>query len=240
MNLETDLLLDKLFGASFKFQKITDIRQLAEGDTVYITGSSIAGIKAHAFYEVKKNSFEVLYIDDKSNTRHYLINVINGASLDFTFVKVLKDMIDFTKPVRTKKGNTVRIICTDRTLYVNDMLMPIIALVTISAGKEEIVCYHQDGSHHRPEDYDLENIPEILPIESCLEKLSNLDLNFDIAQFCKEIQETLKELENLRSEKPSTFLGRHWPMTPSITPYKDLYKGYTGHVYNAPFNNGVK
>lgn len=49
-------------------------------------------------------------------------------------------MIDFTKPVQTRDGKPVRILCTDRK---GDL--PVIGLLTLSDGREMVQSWHQNG-----------------------------------------------------------------------------------------------
>lgn len=70
-----------------------------------------------------------------------------------------KSMLDFTKPITTRDGRKVRILCTDRVWRTNH---PIIALVTVEDG-EVVRTFSPDGSYHltgeeSPED--LINVPE--------------------------------------------------------------------------------
>lgn len=70
-------------------------------------------------------------------------------------------MIDFTKPVRTLRGDSVRILCTDRKSH---GLYPVLALI---GPEEDAVSYTAEGrvSHQGKPPFvahprDLENIPE--------------------------------------------------------------------------------
>ena len=63
-------------------------------------------------------------------------------------------MIDFNKPVQTKSGRAVRILCTDAP-----DAMPVIGLVG-----DELIRWSADGSFYAfyrcASSYDLENVPE--------------------------------------------------------------------------------
>ena len=61
-------------------------------------------------------------------------------------------MIDFSKPVRTKSGRAVRILCTDAP-----GVMSVIGLAS-----DELLRWTVNGSFYfnRTSDYDLENVPE--------------------------------------------------------------------------------
>lgn len=70
--------------------------------------------------------------------------------------------IDFNKPVQTRDGRKVRILCRDR-----NSSQPIVGLITSPLdGKEELHSWHEDGRRlHGPgfygyNDADLINIPE--------------------------------------------------------------------------------
>ncbi len=74
----------------------------------------------------------------------------DGRSLNFEEVLKIKDIVmkpfnlekaKAGKPVCTRKGYPVRIICFDR---VNDE-SPIVALITTDDGTETIVCYNKNG-----------------------------------------------------------------------------------------------
>lgn len=70
-------------------------------------------------------------------------------------------MIDWNKPVRTKDGREVRVLCTDR---VTDSNYPVLALVKDGCGYEAAHSYTIEGEYHRPDAEsinDLENVPEV-------------------------------------------------------------------------------
>lgn len=67
-------------------------------------------------------------------------------------------MIDFNRPLQTKEGNPVRIICTDRKHS-----YPVVALVFIVPDVETIVSYTKEGKVRLDEGdspLDLENVVE--------------------------------------------------------------------------------
>lgn len=58
-------------------------------------------------------------------------------------------MIDFSKPVQTRDGRKVRVICTDR----KNKHYPVIALVVDYDGnKESVMCFTKDGLFFRDDD----------------------------------------------------------------------------------------
>ncbi len=70
-------------------------------------------------------------------------------------------MIDFTKPVQTRDGRTVRILCTDANNG-----FPVVALVSgkrsdpLRSDREFLVTFQKDGSHTQSEsDLDLVQAP---------------------------------------------------------------------------------
>jgi len=66
--------------------------------------------------------------------------------------------LDFNKPIQTRDGRSVRIICTDKK---GDF--PIVVLITNPSGKEEVCTYTEDGYYYENEaqcDSDLVNAPE--------------------------------------------------------------------------------
>lgn len=70
-------------------------------------------------------------------------------------------MIDWSKPVRTRDGREVRVLCTDCETHTS---YPVVALVKDSHGYERVQSYTIEGKYRRtisesPED--LENVPEI-------------------------------------------------------------------------------
>jgi hypothetical protein len=68
-------------------------------------------------------------------------------------------MIDWNKPVQTRDGRKVRVVCTD----VRHPAYPILALVTHYAGHEESTGYTQEGfyySHKNETPSDLVNVPQ--------------------------------------------------------------------------------
>lgn len=67
-------------------------------------------------------------------------------------------MIDFKKPVQTRNGKVVRVICTDRKFE----YFPVLALVDEKGG-ECTEIYKSDGSYTlfgKPHPLDLVNVPE--------------------------------------------------------------------------------
>ena len=84
-------------------------------------------------------------------------------------------MIDFTKPVRTKDGYPVRIVCTD---FQDDK---VIGIMTVN-GDENLICYYADGVVYWPATrtsqpvFNLENIPET--IKNYYNLFSNGSLGF--------------------------------------------------------------
>ncbi len=67
-------------------------------------------------------------------------------------------MIDFNKPVQTRDGRKVRILCTDAKCG-----MPIVALVMANTGTEVPVAYYKDGAIFNSTNdsgADLINVPE--------------------------------------------------------------------------------
>src|SRR5690606_23192331 len=70
-------------------------------------------------------------------------------------------MIDWNKPVRTKDGREVRVLCTD---LVSPSGYPVLALVKDSCGYERVQSYTIEGKYRRSGSEnrnDLENVPEI-------------------------------------------------------------------------------
>ena len=65
-------------------------------------------------------------------------------------------MIDFTKPLKTKSGASVRILCTDAKVL---QTYNIVGLVTIN-DKEYVVYWNIEGQNEDCPLYDIENIPE--------------------------------------------------------------------------------
>jgi len=67
-------------------------------------------------------------------------------------------MIDFNKPLKTRSGLNVRIICTDRK---GDW--PVIGLVEVAPGKEQCLSWKHDGRAHAcPGEDDLVNTPVVV------------------------------------------------------------------------------
>lgn len=64
-------------------------------------------------------------------------------------------MIDFTKPVRTRSGLPVRILCTDAK-----GVWPAVGLIKHPSGHEETCCWRDDGRHsYLLSGYDLVQAP---------------------------------------------------------------------------------
>ena len=68
--------------------------------------------------------------------------------------------IDFSKPVRTKGGEEVRILCTDR-----DAVSPIVGLIKPNTryNGERIAAWRKDGvlfMEEHTREHDLENVPD--------------------------------------------------------------------------------
>lgn len=73
-------------------------------------------------------------------------------------------MIDWNKPVRTKDGREVRVLCTDR---VTDSSYPVLALVKDGCGYEAAHSYTIEGKYRisgTESKNDLENVPEVKSI----------------------------------------------------------------------------
>jgi len=68
-------------------------------------------------------------------------------------------MIDLTKPVQTRCGKKVRILCTDRVGS-----YPVCGLINVRSTREALHTWRSDGSWHlfigERSDYDLINVPE--------------------------------------------------------------------------------
>lgn len=65
-------------------------------------------------------------------------------------------MTDLTKPVQTKSGDKVRVLCTDRSGP-----RPVIVLKTLPGGWETVQSYFADGRYATAKDVeDLVNVPE--------------------------------------------------------------------------------
>lgn len=72
---------------------------------------------------------------------------------------------DPTKPVQTRNGNKARIICTDRQRAPGVKAGPIIALVVMDDGTEQVQSYSTEGEYpygfsDQPNGKDLVNVPE--------------------------------------------------------------------------------
>lgn len=67
-------------------------------------------------------------------------------------------MIDWTKPIRTKRGHSVRVLCTNW----KEPGYPVVALVTTSPCIEALLSFSLEGKFvsNSQSVYDLENIPE--------------------------------------------------------------------------------
>lgn len=70
-------------------------------------------------------------------------------------------MIDWSKPVRTRDGRAVRVLCTDCE---SPSGYPVLALVKISHGYERVHSYTLEGKYRKTgsdSPYDLVNVPEV-------------------------------------------------------------------------------
>lgn len=71
----------------------------------------------------------------------------------------MKKKIDFKKPVQTRSGCKVRVICTDRK---SNVPYPVIALISMEDGTESALYYNDCGRYcgdNREHPLDLINIP---------------------------------------------------------------------------------
>lgn len=69
--------------------------------------------------------------------------------------------IDFNRPIQTRDGRPVRILCTDKSSYVN---RSVVGLVRKDDGEETVYCWNSHGTSFEREsshnDVDLINVPE--------------------------------------------------------------------------------
>lgn len=65
--------------------------------------------------------------------------------------------VDLTKPVQTRGGKPVRILCTDR----KDRNLPVVALVMFPDGREDVIAFTSSGRYvdDRETPMDLVNVP---------------------------------------------------------------------------------
>jgi len=88
-------------------------------------------------------------------------------------------MLDLTKPVQTRDGRKVRILCTDKSSGRTDRETKIVALVTSKELEvEEVLVYFSNGRFLYNSEYkhDLVNVPEVLrvPVYLCKSKFNNV------------------------------------------------------------------
>lgn len=70
-------------------------------------------------------------------------------------------MIDWNRPVRTKDGRAVRVICMD---YASATGYPVLTLVKEEQGDEAVYTYTMEGKYYRYDQesvHDLENVPDL-------------------------------------------------------------------------------
>ncbi len=80
---------------------------------------------------------------------------VNAKTVGFPF-QPHPDKLDLNKPVQTRKGKTVRILCTDRK-----GLYPVLGLVTVAPDAEMAVSWALDGRYGETGEHtdDLVNVP---------------------------------------------------------------------------------
>lgn len=85
-------------------------------------------------------------------------------------------MIDFNKPVQTRDGRKVRILCTDRA---SDHSVVGLVMNHIH-GKEELLSWDCEGyrRQYQPEPGDLVNVPERLERILCVDSMNSLLIQF--------------------------------------------------------------
>lgn len=97
----------------------------------------------------------VMTVRDQASV-HHLVHIEGATVLEPTVAASL----DLTKPIQTRDGRPVRILCTDaQTPKFGGRVRPVIGLARNPTGEDSLLWWREDGTHDACTNYDLVNVP---------------------------------------------------------------------------------